>query len=294
MVALRVLEPCGESWSAMQGGSRVRHCEACDKDVHDLTQISELEAVAYLRFRGGASMCVRMLAVGAAIAACGGPAQDSRIGSRPPVATANLASDRDRADLPEGDDSCPDEPEDKKAVDDGDGCPEVDADGDGIADAQDACPKEPGTPSADPKKNGCPAFVGVTSMGLVIVPQILFPRAGTTLLRESLPIVDEAVEALKHATYLEHLEVAGHASSDERSAQRVSEQRARAVLERMVAGGIERKRLVARGYGASKPLKDNDTAEGLARNRRVEFRVLDAAKGAQADACPVPTPPAKP
>ena len=55
--------------------------------------------------------------------------------------------------------------------------------------------------------------------------------------------------------------------------QRLSERRARAVMEYMVNAGIEKSRLTAVGYGFSKPLAPNDTPENRRRNRRIEIYI---------------------
>jgi len=56
--------------------------------------------------------------------------------------------------------------------------------------------------------------------------------------------------------------------------QRISEQRAQAVVEYLVQRGISRARLLASGMGARQPIADNRTAAGRAQNRRVEIVVV--------------------
>ncbi|HMN38105.1 MAG TPA: OmpA family protein [Hyphomicrobium sp.] len=71
------------------------------------------------------------------------------------------------------------------------------------------------------------------------------------------------------------IEIEGHTDSegtDERN-QRLSDRRAQAVADFLVRAGVDRGRLTAIGYGASRPVADNNTAEGRARNRRIEFTV---------------------
>lgn len=55
----------------------------------------------------------------------------------------------------------------------------------------------------------------------------------------------------------------------------LSKQRAREVMNYLVAKGIARERILVRGYGSSQPLGDNDTFEGRAMNRRVEMQLID-------------------
>ena len=69
------------------------------------------------------------------------------------------------------------------------------------------------------------------------------------------------------------LSVEGHTDDvgTEESNLILSENRAAAVVEAIVAGGIDKSRLSKAGYGESKPIADNSTEEGRAQNRRVEL-----------------------
>ena len=71
------------------------------------------------------------------------------------------------------------------------------------------------------------------------------------------------------------IEIEGHTDSegtDERN-QRLSDRRAKAVADFLTRAGVEASRLSTVGYGASRPIADNDTEDGRARNRRIEFIV---------------------
>jgi outer membrane protein OmpA-like peptidoglycan-associated protein len=244
---LHVVAPCTQSWEAMSGRDGTRHCDVCDKQVHDLRGMSKAEALSYVRARRGASLCVRLL-VTTAVAACGAPP------ARAPSAPAPVASAAQPAPV---------------ATADGD------RDHDGIADQDDACPEEPGVASTDPHKNGCPQFVALESMGaLIILQQVHFARGSRTVMAESFPIIDETIQAMQANPQLRHVAIEGHASNDEPGAQALSEARAKAVLARMTAAGIDPKRLVMHGFGSTRPVDDNKTNEGRERNRRVEFRIV--------------------
>jgi OOP family OmpA-OmpF porin len=69
---------------------------------------------------------------------------------------APLAHDRDGDGIPDRDDKCPDQPEDRDGFQDSDGCPDPDNDHDGIADTSDACPNEPETVNGFQDDDGCP------------------------------------------------------------------------------------------------------------------------------------------
>ncbi|HTR72990.1 MAG TPA: outer membrane beta-barrel protein, partial [Solirubrobacteraceae bacterium] len=72
------------------------------------------------------------------------------------VAVAAVDNDRDHDGIPDAQDKCPDQPEDKDGFQDDDGCPDPDNDGDGIPDAVDKCPNEPETKNGYQDEDGCP------------------------------------------------------------------------------------------------------------------------------------------
>jgi outer membrane protein OmpA-like peptidoglycan-associated protein len=57
--------------------------------------------------------------------------------------------------------------------------------------------------------------------------------------------------------------------------QRLSENRARAVVDFLIGRGIDVDRLTYRGYGFDKPVASNETAEGRQLNRRTEFEIIE-------------------
>jgi OOP family OmpA-OmpF porin len=194
-------------------------------------------------------------------------------------------ADRDGDGIPDVNDKCPDQPEDFDGIDDADGCPEDDADKDGIADAQDACPKEPGDADPDPKKNGCPKFIRriTGSSEIQILKTIEFATGKATILPKSYPILDEVVRLVKVNPDIAHLDIEGHTDnkgSDDLN-ERLSNDRAHAVMKYMVEHSIEEGRLSAAGYGPKRPIADNNTADGRQRNRRVEFHIVNKVEPAK-------------
>lgn len=189
--------------------------------------------------------------------------------------------DRDGDGIPDNVDKCPDNPEDFDGVQDADGCPEDDADKDGIPDGQDACPKEPGDADADPKKNGCPKFIrrisGSTEIQLL--KNIEFATGRATILTKSFPIVDEVVRLMKVNQDIKHLAIEGHTDNRGSDAlnEKLSNDRANAVMKYLIEHGIDAGRLSAQGFGPKRPIADNNTADGRQRNRRVEFHITDQA-----------------
>jgi outer membrane protein OmpA-like peptidoglycan-associated protein len=55
----------------------------------------------------------------------------------------------------------------------------------------------------------------------------------------------------------------------------LSERRAQAIVQALVSGGIDSNRLAPQAYSESRPVAENTTTEGRARNRRVEFRIIE-------------------
>jgi OOP family OmpA-OmpF porin len=201
--------------------------------------------------------------------------------------------DKDGDGIVDAKDKCPDQAEDFDKVDDKDGCPEDDADRDSVLDAVDACPKEPGEPSAEADKNGCPQFIRRIegSAEIQILQQIQFATGKATILSNSFGILDEVVKLLKVSAEIEFLAIEGH-TDDRGSAElnnRLSSDRANAVMEYLVQRGISPDRLSAQGFGQSRPIADNGTADGRQKNRRVEFHIRT---GGAAEPAPEAPPPA--
>ena len=72
-----------------------------------------------------------------------------------------------------------------------------------------------------------------------------------------------------------NIEVVGHTDADGEDAfnQALSEQRAQAVIDYLVRAGLPPSRFTAVGHGSTQPVAGNDTDEGKAQNRRIEFLV---------------------
>ena len=104
--------------------------------------------------------------------------------------------------------------------------------------------------------------------------KIRFLTGRATLDSDSTGLLDHLVEtALRCPTAT--IEIAGHTDSDGEDAanQALSERRAQAVLDYFVKAGLPADRFTAIGYGSTKPVASNDTDDGKAQNRRIEFLV---------------------
>ncbi len=116
-----------------------------------------------------------------------------------------------------------------------------------------------------------PIEVGLT----VRLKNIYFDFNKTTLKSESFAELNKVVNFLDQNPTVE-IEIAGHTDSkgtDEYNVN-LSQGRSQAVVDYLVSQGIGAARLTAKGYGESKPIDTNDTEDGRANNRRVEFTVL--------------------
>lgn len=116
-----------------------------------------------------------------------------------------------------------------------------------------------------------PIEVGLT----VRLKNIYFDFNRTTLKPESFTELNKVVDFLNQNPTVE-IEIGGHTDfvgTDEYN-QKLSQGRTQSVVDYLVTQGIARGRLTPRGYGESQPIDTNETDEGRANNRRVEFTVL--------------------
>lgn len=105
-----------------------------------------------------------------------------------------------------------------------------------------------------------------------IALNILFETGKSAIQKESIPIVDQIFEMLKANTDLK-ISIEGHTDNtgDAAGNKKLSNDRARTVMTALVAKGIDAARLSFVGWGQEKPVADNRTDEGKAKNRRVEI-----------------------
>ena len=178
--------------------------------------------------------------------------------------------DADGDGVPDYLDQCPGTPAEVKGLVDSIGCP-LDTDGDGVPDYLDYCPRTPGVPA----NNGCPEVKQeVRSLFQKALQGIQFETGKSTIKRSSYPILDQIVQVMKDNPEYK-LEIQGHTDntgSKERNLE-ISELRAAAVKAYLVKHGIDTNRITSAGYGDTRPVADNKTAAGRAKNRRVELTV---------------------
>lgn len=112
----------------------------------------------------------------------------------------------------------------------------------------------------------------INKTGHVAVYGIHFDTGKAAVLPESEDTLKQILQLLQQNADLK-LRIEGHTDNQGASAanQVLSEKRAQAVVGWLVANGVDLGRLTAKGYGQTKPVADNGTEEGRARNRRVEL-----------------------
>lgn len=123
--------------------------------------------------------------------------------------------------------------------------------------------------------------------------KITFAPNSATIDREAGGTLDKVAEVMRRC-YEVRMEIGGHTDSqgrDEMNLQ-LSQARAEAVLEALLARRVPISNLSARGYGETLPIASNGSDEGRETNRRIEFRLI--VPGESGRAVPAPIPPAAP
>jgi outer membrane protein OmpA-like peptidoglycan-associated protein len=187
------------------------------------------------------------------------------------LAEFNGCPDSDGDGVADKDDNCPNEAGPAA----NNGCPWPDSDGDGVFDKDDLCPDVPGTVA----NNGCPEVVHPTEEVVnalnTYARSILFQTGKATFQQQTDQVLQAMVVIFKEYPD-SHFSIEGHTDSTgaKTSNQLLSERRANAVHDYLVANGISDDRLEAKGYGEDKPIDSNATRAGRQNNRRVEVVLL--------------------
>ncbi len=122
--------------------------------------------------------------------------------------------------------------------------------------------------------------VVVREKRIVLRSQVSFATGSNEILPNSEPLLLEVADVLLRDPSLELVEIQGH--TDNRGGRelnmKLSQSRAEAVREWLIEHGVEPARLIAKGYGPTRPLVPNITAHNRARNRRVQFTIVRRAR----------------
>lgn len=194
--------------------------------------------------------------------------------------------DNDQDRIPDDLDRCPDEPEDRDRWQDRDGCPDPDNDGDRILDEADECPNDPEVYNGFEDEDGCPdsrdddankVVVVVRREKIEIREKVFFAYDSDRILPQSYGLLDNVAQVINAHPEIVKIRIEGHSDADGRANynRELSDRRAKSVLRYLVAAGVDAGRLDAVGYGEAQPIASNRDEEGKAKNRRVEFVILD-------------------
>jgi len=180
----------------------------------------------------------------------------------PGIPALDGCPDADEDGVADKDDNCPEE----FGPVENNGCPWSDRDGDGVFDKDDNCPDVPGTAT----NAGCPEYPieGLDELSV---------KFGSDSFEIDATFEEQLAEAFRiiEANSTAKIIIEGHADStgSDQINLPLSELRASQVLDYLIQAGISPDRLSIVGYGSSQPLGDNNTADGRAQNRRVDFAV---------------------
>lgn len=129
-------------------------------------------------------------------------------------------------------------------------------------------------------KTGAPprdvsSLVMLEGDSIIVRETIGFPHGVAEVQPASMDLLDAVARIMITTSAITRLTIEGHADAtgEPEINQPLSEQRALAVKKYLESKGVSPDRLEARGLGTSQPVDTNDTDEGRAKNRRVEFKV---------------------
>ena len=186
--------------------------------------------------------------------------------------------DNDGDGVPDVKDRCPNAAEDADKFEDEDGCPDPDNDHDQFLDADDQCPLEAEVVNGNEDYDGCPdeGVIVFENDRIVLEERVLFDLERARIKTAARPVLSAIVQLQQqHPEWIE-VRVEGHAdaSGNPEFNQRLSERRARNVMQELIKLGIPATLIQSVGYGSSQPRDPGTTEEANQRNRRVEFVVV--------------------
>lgn len=132
-------------------------------------------------------------------------------------------------------------------------------------------PREPVEIISEKRAELCEAQIA----SLLSSAQIIFPPGGTQMDENSLAIT-KAVATILQDCPGSHFEIGGHTDSQGRESSNlaISQSRAAAVMDALLRENVNKVFLIATGYGESQAIADNETEDGRAANRRIEFKLV--------------------
>jgi outer membrane protein OmpA-like peptidoglycan-associated protein len=261
----------------MSGNSLARHCSKCDRQVHNISRMTEAQAGALLLRSGSQRLCVRFQHNGAEILFEPAQALPAKLPSRSAatmfaaaaigVAACSPAPAQSPSGSVEPRDAARATPVTSETSYDR-APPAVATETDAGVTVRESCAP------AERAQSARRVVVVEATQGIVILRMVQFSRGDHALDATNREIVEHVAKVLRDNPKITKIAIIGHASADERDAVKLSRLRAQQVLQALVALKIEPARLVAEAHGSKEPLVDNSTRQGRAKNRRIEFKVL--------------------
>jgi len=179
----------------------------------------------------------------------------------------NGCIDSDKDGIADNEDKCPN----IAGVKEMNGCPLPDSDKDGVADKDDKCPNVAGIKA----NNGCPEIKEEAKVAMQKAKEGLYFNSGSAKIKtQSYRVLNDVYTIMSNnPTY--KLSIEGHTDNTGNAAKnlQLSKDRATAAKQYLVKKGIDINRLHSEGFGITKPIADNATKAGQAKNRRVEFSI---------------------
>ncbi|MBW1905258.1 MAG: OmpA family protein [Deltaproteobacteria bacterium] len=148
-----------------------------------------------------------------------------------------------------------------------------------MPDRTDNCPDEPGTVA----NQGCqePQLVLITTEQLKILEKVYFRLNSAQILPRAFPLLDNIAAVIRAHPEIGQIRIEGHTDRTGTLGynMKLSKRRAGSVVEYLVGKGVSKDRLVAEGFGPTRPVvPDAKTKAELAKNRRVEFHIVEPEK----------------
>ncbi|WP_437797052.1 OmpA family protein [Sorangium sp. So ce693] len=126
-------------------------------------------------------------------------------------------------------------------------------------------------------------MVVVTTLGIPIVPLLQFDFGKYAIQPANRSTIEEIAKVMSEHPEIIRVAVRGHTDAKEPRPGKLATARANAVVDALVKLKVDRARLVVEAPGAEEPLDTNNTDQGRARNRRVDFKIREQTS------CPSPS-----
>jgi len=141
----------------------------------------------------------------------------------------------------------------------------------------DKCPKRWGRPNLGGCPPETPKKVVITRRKIVIKDKVFFARGKSRIKRRSYRLLRDVASVLVDNPWIKKVRVEGHTSDrgGREMNMRLSQKRAEAVRAFLIKRGVAGERLDATGFGPDRPLMEGKSRKARARNRRVEFSIVE-------------------